>query len=457
MATRSDVDHLRGTDLNFELEARGQSSDGAVVEKRSRLRLLMQAGIEMEPSNISEVRVGDEINKLKANIEVLVNDIADLKDTCEKNDVLRFCARFRSMKRRVELLKLVAAEQPEHLATIANVEEKLALGNKIFQKLNEPPLADKVSELTAQAQSQVVAGASNVTNIGTEDANDYLINFQPNFPEMGGAINQDIVACPGNNNLPILNPPLNIAVPYSKLPHPASRLISNIPKADGFDTDNLLKFFKAAYNIYNSFADLRHNLLSLLIPFTSGPLLDCLCRHISQNNFIDFHKEALNSFVPSRQYDQLKANLYLRCQSVGEPLSTYILSIKEAACVLLINASEAEVVNTIIEGINSEVRSCLVFSTRPASYAELDRLCIQVMNVLFTDKKRESYTVATKPSTSTGYRNFRSAIICHNCKQPGHIRPNCPKPIQHNANFNSRFASNLVNKTETSVNKNKKN
>lgn len=72
-------------------------------------------------------------------------------------------------------------------------------------------------------------------------------------------------------------------------------------------------------------------------------------RQQASNDFYKFHHEALQLFIPARQFHDLKTTLFLRSQDFDEPLSAYIVSIKEAARILQLNVTECEIINHILE------------------------------------------------------------------------------------------------------------
>ena len=54
----------------------------------------------------------------------------------------------------------------------------------------------------------------------------------------------------------------------------------------------------------------------------------------------------------------------------------YVHDIRKAARVLRLGLPETEVIQAILEGLNPQERSRLIFADRPRCFADLDRLCV---------------------------------------------------------------------------------
>jgi hypothetical protein len=65
----------------------------------------------------------------------------------------------------------------------------------------------------------------------------------------------------------------------------------------------------------------------------------------------------------------------------NEPLSAYIHCVREAALILRIQETEAQVVARIIEGLTQAQRVRFVFEARPTSFADLERLVVLDRNL----------------------------------------------------------------------------
>ncbi|KAJ8891582.1 hypothetical protein PR048_004110 [Dryococelus australis] len=104
--------------------------------------------------------------------------------------------------------------------------------------------------------------------------------------------------------------------------------------------------------------------------------------HYEQLQFCTVPSGHSGLLYSSQDFNQLKQS--------SEPLASHIADVKEAAIVLRLLVSEAEVVSTIVDGLNPVESSRAVFSYRPHTFPDLDTFCINSTDVAFTDQTRES-------------------------------------------------------------------
>jgi hypothetical protein len=105
----------------------------------------------------------------------------------------------------------------------------------------------------------------------------------------------------------------------------------------------------------------------LLYRYCSGELLGLVTQAIDRREtFEDFHAWSLGHFIPPREMSQLRIARYERVQSVGEQFSNYVQAMKDAALVLRINESEAQIVERVVERLTSTQRARFVFQSPPS-------------------------------------------------------------------------------------------
>ena len=152
------------------------------------------------------------------------------------------------------------------------------------------------------------------------------------------------------------------SIRYDSLPNPIYDLLRRLPVVDGLDLDQLVKFFEGVFGIYDFPGVTGASLLNMIYPYCRAPLLDRVVWHLGAGGDFDtFHRDVLELFMPGRLHDQMRQRLFYRVQGHGEKLNVFITSIKSAARVLRVDVSEAEVVRVILEGLNPQERSRLVF------------------------------------------------------------------------------------------------
>ena len=101
-----------------------------------------------------------------------------------------------------------------------------------------------------------------------------------------------------------------------------------------------------------------------------------------------FHGEVLNFFLPIRRRAQLKFELFYRLQANGEALGDFVRDIRKAARVLRLGLRETEIIQAILEGLNPQERSRLIFVDSPRCFADLERLCVVSRTVKEVDESR---------------------------------------------------------------------
>lgn len=390
------VDNLRKRDLVFELRSRGVDSSGSTDTLRAELRSVLKNKITADGNKLAVEDWAKELAEANITSNFLADDFANLESSSATREVQRFVDRAQAFGARLEILRECVDEGDTDSA------EELGKMVQVLAQLN-------AEFSTFQASLRAV---------------------NPPTPQPGPKVVQQL-AIPNFTcklaDQPVVVPEPQFSLSYARLAHPAEKILRALPICDGFDVDKLLALLKGSVKLIKSFCDLRSNILSLLIPQTSGSLNSCLIRHLgATNSFDDFHAEVIELFIPVRQLTHLKQNLYYRCQGADESLPNYIVDIREAAAVLRLPDSEGDIVETILDGISPRVRSALVFCEKAKTFAELDRLCSRVMNVEFADRERAGPSRSSEQFRGR-FQPLTAPVKCHECGEKGHIRPRCPK------------------------------
>lgn len=400
------VDVLKKSELAFEVLVRGGAVD-TVAKMRISLRILLSEGVEPNLSQISLENFGEYLVAAKHSLGVLFDDCENLEPV--KGDKFqKIIHRASVFENRVTLLRqaLSALSNNPDSDTLKTLEElknrfqccQDILGSLSGGFVSAPQNPSNVPSPSIILSSQVVKTP--------------LRKFSAPNEELRAAVVEEGESSAGVN--------FHAEPLYRKLSHPAERLISTLPRTDGCNLELLIRFFCVALEIVRLYPDISSRILSVLTPYAFGPLSSCLSRHSS---FAEFHKEAINLFVPTKRLLSLTQDLFYRPQGHTENIFTYITHIREAAQVLLLNKSEAEVVGVIVEGLSPEIRSCAVFADRPRSFSDLDRLGAYVNNIQFSDGQRN--TVTQSLGAGVGGVRPRPVVSCFRCGRLGHMSREC--------------------------------
>jgi hypothetical protein len=180
----------------------------------------------------------------------------------------------------------------------------------------------------------------------------------------------------------------------------------------------------------------------IMYPYCRGELLAFVTKALTVlRSFETFHALLLGQFIPSRQLSQLRVDRYVRVQGEGEPLATYVQSIRDAGLMLRIRETEAQVVERIVEGLTPAHRARYDFQAPPFSFRQLEQLAVVDRNIAYTDQTRAVQSTAVTvgvveshpkhpdprsagPQLSQVSRPGKS-LVCFYCRKPGHIQRRC--------------------------------
>jgi hypothetical protein len=177
---------------------------------------------------------------------------------------------------------------------------------------------------------------------------------------------------------------------YQKLPHPLGQLVNEFTIIDGSDVHHLCEFLLQL---------LKLRQVGLICTYCKGEILALTQALMASEPFDSFHARVLKQLIPARQFSQLRIEKYERAQKEGESLANYIQAGRDAALILRIVETEAQVVGRIVEGLTPIQRARFVFQAPPISYAQLELLVIVDRNITYADAVRE-VPVPTGPSNA---------------------------------------------------------
>lgn len=359
------VDLLIKTELEYELSIRNVKleTNQTVADLRKRLRSVLKLNIEPSAYNIAKkVVINDEIKTIKVALEELKLKIEECGKEKRVVDSLRCKAKINHYKLRLTVLSSfkVNDEQKKDIQQLEVVlsECETMFGLVEVDKDLESRIERRLSDSFAEDE-EIEQNVMSKLNISNEA-----------------------------NERPHCNEQLNV---YAKLPNPVERHLKNVKSCDGLEARELLNFVKVMLKLKKESELSDFQILDVILGYTTGPLYSKIVEFKQLGHSIEeVHNLLLNYFVPLGLRENLKRELVNRPQKHNEPLSCYILEIRENSKLLNCLYSENDIVKLIIIGLNQSTRSRLALTETPTSFKELELLCVHEQNVAYEDTRRGS-------------------------------------------------------------------
>lgn len=438
-------DYLLSDELTYEALLRDYPSDVNVAALRKSLRGSSQEK-HVDLTNLTKLNFSDEVQLCTRKYQEIVRLSENVQSERSSSAILRLYQRVNHLIRRINNL-IVWPERDElppstksfidsalvELPRIARVVKKISDSFTSEELLEQDPSND---DRDSREVKSLVAMECNLSGMQVPP-----VSVSKPDPQVSTL-------------------PINM---FGKITHPIEKFLTQIPCTDGLDIPNLLMFIKILMNLKNlpNLSDTQT--LGLLIPYVVPPLRTKIQDSVQCGQNIDqLHSTLIHHFIPTGVYHQLVSDKVRRVQKVGELLGHYIADIKEHADILRAPFSERELIDLMLLGLNPAERSRLVFMPRPATFNELDQLCMHSANVHYSDSQREYHdrpqqghdgggsagvhlSLPLTGSNSRG-RNFRryddrvvvsnrhyasnpqAPRICYKCGGSGHLRRECRYP-----------------------------
>lgn len=259
---------------------------------------------------------------------------------------------------------------------------------------------------------------------------------------------------------------------YTHTPKIFDTLISALPSCSGSNSDKLLHFLIEFKHVFELDLVSDKQLILATLPKTRDQLRTLWSEALTANvSVTDLFNTILQFFLPDRAKRQVISDKIYRVQRADETLTKFITELQNLTDILMPDATQAELLDIVLTGINPNTRARLSGFPAPQSVMDLVQLAPRLEVIRGTETKFNQ-TLLQKPEHSQSTRfvpsnnhtnqsprpNFRPRNFNHfNQRQPN-FRPREPQyiprvPFQPNprevrpsrpnfSNQNSNFFSN---------------
>ena len=248
---------------------------------------------------------------------------------------------------------------------------------------------------------------------------------------------------PALSNAPLPTDQFRSAFKPLKLLHPLQQFAESVAPfgvRDVFTAVEFLKFLVRAKDYAELYGIPDSQLLEVIMARSSDDVLHII-RSVKGNTdpVTALHETVLRTFIPRRHLHKLVQEYYLRPQALGETFSDYIARVKLFARVLRQSDTESQVCDIILTGLAPDVRSALMFCSRPTTFKDLEELrpmlaeqnvsnLVVVADVSHPPPFSVQKELRNSSRVAPPRDMFRSNGACFRCGSTMHQVRQCPVP-----------------------------
>lgn len=463
------INYFIKDEIIYELLARGKEVSSKLGAEELRKLLRENVHLPVALSNLSgKLTLQEEIDTISSKLDSLALLIENSADECTTLITSKLEAKINHLNNRIFLISQCKLDEGKEqiVKDFKDRIQKLESMYSVFKDKNKI-LDEEISKLDQLLDKSLREEEELNTNISKHTVrveNTPLDTSSPHKPMFSGP-QADISSVPNpmfsgqQDNLCVISADIPMAPRtavgsnsviasssiFNKLTNPFEEYIKGMPISDGLDIDKLLLFLRSLIKITTETSLSQQDLYEILPSHSRGPLLAKIIQFKQQNKSLDeLHRDILITFVPITLREKLKQDLVFRPQMRNEPLGIYINEIKTNHLVLKTQLSEPELVCFIKNGFNADVRNKLMFENNPVTFADLDRICVNVNNVTYSDYVRGNLPnrppfFLNRPNNQSDMRNKlvcygnantftnqnNAVKRCYNCNRIGHLARDC--------------------------------
>jgi hypothetical protein len=346
--------YLLMDELLYELGLRRVTSELEIHSLRKLFRSVAARDIPVEVGYLKSVSEEELYERLLSKILELQNFI-NKPETELSDSASRIHTKLLHLRGRVSHLQLLGQWGSKvDRAGIQGLEERLEAMEQQVVSVSDPERRDgTVGDITSRDSGSTQGASSNLTTA-----------------EVHRSVVQDTiqVTTPDLSNTQAFHSSL-----YQKLPHPLGPLLKELTNTDWSSIPHLWDFLLKIIRIRQVGLIEVPTIYELMYPYCRGEALALLTQAlVASEPFDAFHARFLKRFIPARQFSHLRFEKYERVQREGESLAKYIQAVRDAALILWIVETEAQVVERIVEGLTPTQRARFVFQAPPTNYTLLE-------------------------------------------------------------------------------------
>lgn len=217
-------------------------------------------------------------------------------------------------------------------------------------------------------------------------------------------------------------PPIRGQGNQTTFPRAISELIDSLPVCSGADRERFYKFLVGLHQVNELQLVDSRQLLVAILPKTEGHLRVIWTKALTEGSSIEgLMPHLIGVFLPERVKQRLVSETAYRVQRPYEPLSDFIVHVKQAAAILL--PPDTDILDIIISGLNPHTRARFAGYPAPTSMEELFSL-LPRLDLIEREVRRDTRTDAPRhreEAAGTQYPRYRPAPVS-NTRFPA--RPN---------------------------------
>lgn len=156
-------------------------------------------------------------------------------------------------------------------------------------------------------------------------------------------------------------------------------LVRNITVCDATDDCELLHFLKKISRLFLISPGSDSEIIKILLPLTKGQLFHLWIDSISKNfNWEKLHVTLLETFFPDSKYRRTAHTYFERHQRLNEDFPSFVEDIIETHEILKLEWKEVEIIQLILDNMIPQLRSFILFESKPTTFSDLRKFAIQL-------------------------------------------------------------------------------